>query len=68
MCSRGQYPNTPASLEWVLKCIGRGGRPSGRRRLLLRSSHRGNGLAEFAAKCIRDPMALGVEGVNDGKR
>ena len=31
MCSRGQDPNTPASVEWVLKCIGRGGRPSGRR-------------------------------------
>jgi hypothetical protein len=55
-------------VEWVLKCIGRGGQPIGTSALLLRSTDRGNGLAEFAAKCIRDPMALGVEGVNDGKR
>jgi hypothetical protein len=68
MCSRRHCPSTPGAVEWVLKCIAALVAYQLRRRLLLRLSHRGNGRAEFAAKCIRDPMVPGVEGVNDAKR
>jgi hypothetical protein len=68
MCPRCQYPNIPGAVEWVLKCIAALVAYQLRRQLLVRLSHRSNGRAEFAAKCIRDPMVPGVKSVDDGKR
>ena len=66
--ARSEYPNIPGAVEWVLECVAALVAYQLRRQLLLRLSHRGNGRAEFAAKCIREPMVPGVGSVHDGER